>query len=97
MREALQLVNKFHATARNLSTWLHGNLANTVTGEQQQRYRTQTEHIDGDGSLSLREAVPLGTKKTATAHNLSLSKKMIRSVCERQCRWARKRPLPHTI
>ena len=64
LREALQLVNKFHATARNLSIWPHGNLAHTVTGEQQQRYRTQTEHTDADDSLSLREAAPFLGKRT---------------------------------
>ena len=69
------MVNKFHATARNLSIWVHGNLANTVTGEQRQRYRTQTEHTDGDDSLSLREAAPFLVKKTATARSLSISGK----------------------
>ena len=64
LREALQLVHKYHATARNLSIWTDGNLANTVTGEERQRHRTQTEHTDADESLSLREAAPCPGKRT---------------------------------
>ena len=64
LREALQVVHEFHATARNLSIWTDGNLANTVTGEERQRHRTQTEHTDADESLSLREAAPCLGKRT---------------------------------
>ena len=38
-------MNKYQATARNLSTWPHENLPNTHTFQNRQRYRTQCEHL----------------------------------------------------